>query len=334
MDQKIDDDGECPKGDEHNADDLGNTTNENNVSWTEGTHFATAYQKKHGRLLERSDKPTTGGSRYDMGNQYPAPTNSNKPWGLGKSSEAAKANGNESVVFRSESKVVPRKSKDKNTVSLQNQRAAKSNYESGFREEHSKSKPQPNNNISNNLMNEAPSFVQAKKPQIDWFDCDTPSSGRSRSSSIETEPSVRLTEKLKPGNARTRTISNASSYDDEFPALSLERQKISPKQSRDSGQKENTPNMANTCREIFGARGVKQGSPNFESVGRARIRELNASRATNLTPGGMVRKFGTKDSYAFPSDNDLMNTNPIIETDFVSHIPGKMVKFQKITAKE
>ncbi len=362
-----------------NEDESKVPVNETNQSWTEGTEFASSYQKRHGKIVERNeigrDRVT---ANVDVGKgteSYGVPWDSIRKAGC-DSSEGGKSE--EELVYISESKVQEKKKQAK-SVGKENKspyRETKSPYKellSPYKEtmspyeettspcKETQSADQGNSYSKDEEFNEdrrsadinfdrkaqnnneessshTLSYVKSRKPPIDWFDCETPSTDRSRSSSFDAGQGAKSKDHstmLTPEVSRYRTTSNNSSYDDEFPKLSPENQKKSPKLEDYTDIKQQIqPDDA--CRDLFGNRGVRNKSLTPEPRGRAKVREMHVTRTGSPSSGmftHLPRQFLGKNSVAFPSDNDLLNTKPIIETDNVDVLPGQRVKLQKIPAK-
>ena len=215
------------------------------------------------------------------------------------------------------------------------------------------------------------SAIPRKKVPIDWFDCDTPSTDRSRSSSVDSGPSatpkgIELPAKqhLQPS---PRSDDGYNKYDQEYPPLSPDSRKSSPDrpvyksspktQGQISGISANTspllgddqytrPEVGIAKRDLFGhaseRRGVQSDVQRPRAAGRARMRDFYAASSSPPMGGAaatdmpklLSRTFGTVKTHAFPSDDDLLHTNPIIRAEHTGPVHGDRVKIQKITTKE
>eukprot|EP00794_Sanderia_malayensis_P007561 gene7561-8399_t len=359
-------------------------------SWTEGTEFADSYNKKHGKIIKLDDvktpgnTPTTTTMRGDdsSGSYY---ASGMSPW---ESVRKQRSDSKEDARSEEEPEFTAAKlgkqAKPFSSNSTKNSPVIRKNDTNHAKECINMSTSTPKQNCQNEretgiiatekdrsieiaaaakslssvAIHEPLSFVKSKKPPIDWFDSDTPSSGRSSPSSIDSDrgaavsstsfkpkPAVNPPKKrvlaTPPNTQRIRTMSNnSSSYDDDFPTLSPVNQKNTSRRHRME-----IPADSAACKDLSfdgGARGVFPGNTRTtnktpEPRGRAKTRELNASRAASSSPAGMLaylpKQIGTKNSFAFPSDKDLLDTNPIIETNDVERVPGQSVKLQKILTK-
>ena len=215
------------------------------------------------------------------------------------------------------------------------------------------------------------SAIPRKKVPIDWFDCDTPSTDRSRSSSVDSGPSaipkgteLPAKQHLQPSPSSDNAYNK---YDQEYPPLSPDSRKSSPDrpvygnspsiQGQSSGISANSspflgsdqysrPEVGIAKRDLFGRasepRGVQSDVQRPRVAGRARMRDFYAASSSPPIGGAaatdmpklLSRTFGTVKTHAFPSDDDLLLTNPIIRAEHTGPVQGDRVKIQKITTKE
>eukprot|EP00112_Aurelia_sp_Birch-Aquarium-sp1_P022001 Seg606.3 transcript_id=Seg606.3/GoldUCD/mRNA.D3Y31 product="piRNA biogenesis protein EXD1" protein_id=Seg606.3/GoldUCD/D3Y31 len=234
----------------------------------------------------------------------------------------------------------------------------------------SKNQGQPGSVLSENqsYTGSVLSAIPRKKVPIDWFDCDTPSTDRSRSSSVDSGPSAKPKGVELPAKQHLQPSPNSdndySKYDQEYPALSPDSRKSSPDrpcyesspstQSQISGSSANSspylrsdqysrPEVGIAKRDLFGRasepRGVQSDAQRPHAAGRAKMRDFYAAPSSPVVGGSaatdmpklLSRTFGTVKTHAFPSDDDLLRTNPIIRAEHTGPVHGERVKIDKIT---
>ena len=174
------------------------------------------------------------------------------------------------------------------------------------------------------------------QPPADRSGYDTPSSDRSRASSVGSDTNVAL--------SYHRSQWQKALYNDEFPMLNS----VSQKSNLETGSSLGSPIQHNVTSNLKGSmvtkatsnglRGVTSAPTKPVPLGRAKSREYFAARsplAGSPTHDEMSRpgSVGGKKTMDFPHDADLLQTNPILQADLASPVLGRSMKIHKITPK-
>ena len=177
-------------------------------------------------------------------------------------------------------------------------------------------------------------FPHERKVPIDWFDYDSPSSGRSRASSANSEASA---------SSSQRDHWQQVQYEEEFPVLSPKSQSSTPEKGyspqNESRNKAKSIAVGAAKKNLNGMLGVNGTSAKARPVGRAKSREYFAASRSPLAGSPLIDEIprlisvGGKNSHEFPSDADLLQTNPIIKASYGSPVLGQKMTIHKVTPK-
>ena len=332
------------------------------VGWTEGNEFADMYSKMHGRILERDDLDSVP----SMANGAQPIDTGIAPWRSTGSRSSKNGNGAASsndIIFKSETPV---------THSTKKNKKQRPDKDAAVTERHREITESPNSKAehhtfdsenttaisagalprnaaelsidvspskyeylqparmqspaSDGSQNNAVGKIIERKLPVDWFDCDSSFSDRSRTSSVGSD------------SVHSKSYAQQALYEKEFPMLSPAGQKSSSP-GRNTPENDSYDSMNSLASAVpksspNALRGVNNSSVKSRSLGRAKSRDFFAITSP-LASEEVARpgNIGAKNTMAFPLDNDLLQTNPILKADVGSPVSGRKMKVHRIIQK-
>lgn len=312
--------------------------------WTEGKMFSDMHSRMHGKILERDDLANK--TEVNEITNEPTIDTGIAPWrliGLGSSTTSSDKNGMNSTIFKSEAyKREPHKKKNgqqsqkgierhSNGVEANRTNPERKEADTILLVSDGDGRYQEELQPSTNEDEKKSQVVQEKKVPLDWFDCDTPSTDRSRTSSLGSESSFSHTQPHLY-------------YEEEFPSIYDSSQNSSPGSKESLGARSSKAPRAipagSAKTNLNGMLGLSGSSTKTKlGVGRAKSREYFAASISPLTGSSVSNdmpkpnSIGGKNTHEFPSDVDLLQADPIIKTDQNRPVPGQKMKVQRIMQK-
>ena len=322
----------------------GDIVSKNDGGWTEGIVFADMYRQKHGKIVERDDLGQSTWSSFmaDEAEIDPAM----RPWGSSKPDDVKESSvkGQEPLVFRSEGDFREKKKKrSKNGINSSTVVEGIPEKESGSAKDTMVGDTVEHATKDVQLATE---IIQTGAVRIESFGKDMFNNNLRigpRSSNKSTPADNWIPYKGKENDSNYSPNAKQSPlvtrYHEEYPPLSPENQFGS--KSVDL-QKDTPENEMRARKNLASVLGVKTDLARPVPVGRAKNRSYFASCTPPLRaspgPGDASRAKNRidilTDTHSFPTDEDILHTDPIIRVDHDSPVVGQNMRVQKIKLRE